>query len=57
MGSTTGERARPRRPQRDNGYRHQSRYGVIVLCDDESHHRRVYEELAAAGYRCRVVCV
>lgn len=35
-------------------YREQ--YGVIVVCESEAHQQRVYEELAKAGYACRVVC-
>jgi hypothetical protein len=30
-------------------------YGVIVLCKDEAHQQRVYEELAGSGHEVRVV--
>ena len=30
-------------------------YGVIVLCEDEAHQARVYEELSEAGHDCKVV--
>jgi ParB-like chromosome segregation protein Spo0J len=38
----------------DDRYREQ--YGVIVVCDDEAHQQRVFEQLSAAGHQCRVVC-
>jgi hypothetical protein len=40
-------------PVPDGKYSEQ--YGVIVLCDDEAHQQAVYEELQAAGHKCRVV--
>ncbi|MHC4834013.1 MAG: ParB N-terminal domain-containing protein [Planctomycetota bacterium] len=36
--------------------RYQEQYGVIVVCEDEAHQQRVFEQLAAAGHQCRVVC-
>jgi ParB-like chromosome segregation protein Spo0J len=36
-----------------DGY--QEQYGVIVICDDETNQREVYEALRDAGYNCRVV--
>ena len=39
--------------KKPSAYREQ--YGVIVLCDDEAHHRQVYEQLLAQGHRCKVV--
>lgn len=37
----------------ENRYRQQ--YGVIVICDDEPHQARVYEQLRALGLTVRVV--
>jgi ParB-like chromosome segregation protein Spo0J len=36
--------------------RYREQYGVIVVCEDEPHQQRVYEDLVAAGHQCRVVC-
>lgn len=36
---------------------YQNQYGVIVQCESEEHQQRVYEELTAAGYPCKVVIV
>jgi hypothetical protein len=49
------EKKRPVR--KDNGFRYRSQYGVVVICDDEKQHRRVYKELTARGLKCRIVCV
>lgn len=38
-----------------NGFNYRPRYGVIVICKDEAHHKTVYETLKAQGYKCRVV--
>lgn len=35
--------------------RYREQYGVIVICEDEGHQERVYEELRAAGHEVRVV--
>lgn len=32
-------------------------YGVIVVCEDEGHQEKVYEELQEAGHQVRVVAV
>ena len=37
----------------DDGYREQ--YGVIVICDGEAEQERVFNELQAKGYSCKVV--
>lgn len=37
----------------EGGYAEQ--YGVIVVCDDEEHQAKVYEQLQALGLPCRVV--
>lgn len=34
---------------------YESQYGVIVLCEDDGEQERVYDELMAQGYHCRVV--
>lgn len=39
----------------DIGYDEQ--YGVIVTCQDEAEQKRVYDELVAQGYTCKVVAV
>ncbi|GDY13115.1 hypothetical protein LBMAG53_19930 [Planctomycetota bacterium] len=41
----------------DNGFKYQERYGVIVECSDEPHQEQVFNELTAAGHKCRVVAV
>jgi hypothetical protein len=49
-----------RLPKRTNidpknpGYREQ--YGVIVVCDNETQQRAIYEQLHAQGHRLKVVC-
>jgi hypothetical protein len=35
--------------------RYREQYGVIVLCDDETHQEQVYNTLMQQGYECRVV--
>jgi len=40
-----------------NRYRHESQFGVIVICDGEADQTRTYEALRGLGYRCKVVCV
>ena len=35
--------------------KYREQYGVIVLCKDEAHQQRVYEELAGSGHEVRVV--
>lgn len=39
----------------DTDFSYQSQFGVIVMCDDEAHQERVYEELKGHGYNCKVV--
>lgn len=38
-----------------NAYKNQ--YGVIVICNDEEHQKKVYEQLLAAGHKLKVVTV
>lgn len=45
--------APPKNPSKP-AYRQQ--YGVIVLCDDEAHHQRVFRHLKELGYQVKVVC-
>ncbi|CUJ21823.1 hypothetical protein [Achromobacter xylosoxidans] len=40
-----------------NGFKYKPRFGVIVLCDDEGHQQRVFDELRAQGHRLKVVAV
>jgi hypothetical protein len=35
----------------------QNQYGVIVICDSESHQEQVYNELNESGYKVKVVVV
>ena len=37
----------------DSRYREQ--YGVIVICRDEKHQKRVYEDLKSKNYKIKVV--
>jgi len=41
----------------ENGFEYQEKYGVIVECVDEAQQKRVFDELTAAGHKCRVVAV
>jgi hypothetical protein len=34
---------------------YRAQYGVIVICRDEKHQRRVYNSLKRAGLACKVV--
>lgn len=38
-----------------SGFRYQSQYGVIVMCENEDEQERVYNELNGQGYNCKVV--
>lgn len=40
-----------------NGFKYKQRFGVIVLCDDEGHQQRVFDDLREKGYRLKVVAV
>ena len=44
-------------PGRPAGERYKNRYGVIVLCKDESHQQTIYNTLRADGHTLRVVTV
>ena len=35
--------------------KYSEQFGVIVICDDEAHQQAVYDELSAAGHKCKVV--
>jgi len=35
--------------------RYQEQYGVIVICIDESHQKKVYDKLFKDGLKCKVV--
>lgn len=37
------------------GGRYKEQYGVIVICESETHQEAVYNELKEAGYTCKVV--
>ncbi|HEU0298883.1 MAG TPA: hypothetical protein VFR37_05495 [Longimicrobium sp.] len=45
----------PPPPDDDDGGAYREQYAVVVLCTDEAEQQRVYEELTAAGYTCKVV--
>ena len=36
---------------------YKEQYGVIVMCDDEQHQRKVYEDLKKKGLKLKVVTV
>lgn len=36
-----------------DGYREQ--YGVIIICKDEKHQKKIYGKLNSQGHKCRVV--
>lgn len=40
-----------------NGFKHQARFGVLVICVDEAHQRQVYEQLLKMGFKLKVVAV
>lgn len=40
-----------------NGFKYQSKYAVIVLCEDEKQQASVYKELHLQGFKCKVVSV
>ena len=42
-------------PGKPKGNRYREQYGVIVICEDEKHHKKTYEALCAQGFNCRVV--
>lgn len=48
--------APPPPPQNRSKPDYQPQYGVIVLCQDEADHQRVFRHLKALGYRVKVVC-
>lgn len=35
--------------------RYREQYGVIIMCEDETHQERVYTDLTAAGHTCKIV--
>lgn len=41
----------------DPGFVHHDQYGVIVMCESESHQRDVFDQLTEGGMDCRVVTV
>ncbi len=41
----------------ENGFEYQERYAVIVECTDAGHQQQVFNDLSAAGHKCRVVAV
>lgn len=43
-------------PQNPPKPAYRQQYGVIVLCDDEPHHQRVFRHLKELGYKVKVVC-
>jgi len=40
-----------------NKFKYKPNFGVIVICEDEAHHKAVYEQLQSQGYKCKVVRV
>lgn len=43
------------RERESAGGAYEEQYGVIVVCDDEEHQARVYEQLTQLGHACKVV--
>ena len=41
-------------PER-NSYRYTEQFAVIIKCQDEAEHKKVYEALSAQGYKCKAV--
>lgn len=44
----------PKAPAK-NGFQYQPKYGVIVICDDETHQQQIYDDLKSQGYKLKVV--
>jgi hypothetical protein len=44
-------------PLGENGFEYTQTWAVTVICDSAEHQEQVYDQLTAAGYRCRVVVV
>jgi len=40
-----------------NGFKYRERFGVIVICQNETHQEQVYKRLHAAGEKLKVVTV
>lgn len=40
-----------------NGFVYRPRFGVIVICRDETHQASIWRRLKADGHKCRVVSV
>lgn len=49
------ERA-PKQPAKP-AFKYKPKFGIVVLCDDERHQRRVYNALRRQGLKLKVVCV
>ena len=45
----------PGSPERPKPDRYREQYGVIVICEDETHQREVFETLKRYGWKLRVV--
>lgn len=46
----------PKAPAK-NGFKYQPKFGVIIICDDETHQKNTYERLNKQGYKAKVVVV
>lgn len=44
-------------PNSGNGFKYESKYGVIVMCGSEEEQEQVYNKLTSEGYSCKVVSV
>ncbi|MDR2507620.1 MAG: hypothetical protein LBD67_06455 [Candidatus Accumulibacter sp.] len=40
-----------------NGFKYRSRYGIIILCEDEKAQETLFYKLKAEGYKIKVVTV
>jgi hypothetical protein len=42
-------------PSHDEGINYNSQFGVIVICENETDQEKVFNDLKAAGYTCKIV--
>lgn len=40
-----------------NGYTYKPKFGLIIVCDDETHQQAVFEHLKSLGYKAKVVVI
>ncbi|MBP2638278.1 MAG: ParB domain protein nuclease [Firmicutes bacterium] len=52
-----GQPILPEEDKTGSQFSYHEQYGVIVICTDEQHQEKVYNELKEKGFECKVVCV